>query len=311
MCKNYLRDGKIDEARRLAVELPANVRDEKITEFFKNLKPKPVICKKCGAEIDQFFDPYSLRYEPRRACLNCERVAILDDIKNNLSGIMEKQGAGKRFLSAKLSDFSRAYSKISEKSAFIFGPRGTGKTHLAAAITRDLILKIRPTEYEGTRGEGGYIKPGALDFPLMRSVSELLLEIRRTYNAQGGDDESKLIDHYSRHPVLILDDLGAEKPTEWARATLYLIINRRYEADAKTFITSNYDLGGIRDRIDSRISSRLAELCEILKLGGADRRSAKPPQKQLPLKKKPEFRHPDTGENLSDHLIIVQDDIKF
>lgn len=65
------------------------------------------------------------------------------------------------------------------------------------------------------------------------------------------------MDKYSNAHLLVLDDLGAEKPTEFVITTLYLIINRRYENMLTTVITSNYDYNDLADIIDERIIDRI------------------------------------------------------
>ena len=71
---------------------------------------------------------------------------------------------------------------------------------------------------------------------------------------------------------MIIDDIGAEKLTEFVRQTFYYIINEREQWLKKTIITSNYSLDELDEYIDGRISSRIAGMCEIVELGGKDRR---------------------------------------
>ena len=73
--------------------------------------------------------------------------------------------------------------------------------------------------------------------------------------------------------MLILDDLGAEKVTEYVRQSLYTLINKRYLDNLPTFFTSNLSLDEIAARLDDRISSRIFEMCGApIDLGNEDLR---------------------------------------
>jgi DNA replication protein DnaC len=175
-----------------------------------------------------------------------------------------KAGVGKRYLNAKISDFpdiikNKIKSAVEgKKSIFIYGPRGTGKTHLLAAIAnRFSEMKTGPS----------------FDFI---SVPDMLLEIRKDMDASA----KKILEYSGQRgiwydsplDILFLDDLGTEKLTDWALSTIYTVIDGRYRNCFLTFISSNYTLDEIADRVDDRISSRLAEMCEIIHLTGKDRR---------------------------------------
>ena len=75
--------------------------------------------------------------------------------------------------------------------------------------------------------------------------------------------------------ILFLDDLGAEKLTDFVRQITYFILNEREQNELTTVITSNFSLKQLDEQIDQRISSRIAGMCEILKFTGDDRRIKK------------------------------------
>lgn len=133
------------------------------------------------------------------------------------------------------------------KSMLLTGRTGCGKTHLAIAAARHLS---RPA--------------------IFVTVPELLLEIRASFN--GEDSESRLIRRYARAELLVLDDLGAEKTTEYSIQTLYTIISRRNREEAQTIVTTNLDLAQIADSLGDRIASRLAEM-KIVKINMQDYRT--------------------------------------
>ena len=180
---------------------------------------------------------------------------------------LRKRGVPRRFLHARISDFPQSWEKLKDggEGIFLTGSRGVGKTHLAAALMREAALAVKPVKYL----EGYRINLQKL--PLFVSVPELLLEIRDTYN-DGEVSEKEVIDSYSWVDMLVLDDLGVEKPTEWALQTLYIILDRRYREDLRTIITSNL---GIEEMPDDRIASRIAGMCKVRILQGRDRRARK------------------------------------
>ncbi len=72
--------------------------------------------------------------------------------------------------------------------------------------------------------------------------------------------------------LLILDDLGAEKPTEWVRERMYEIVNQRYEWMRPIIVTSNLSPAQLAKQVGQRVASRLMEMCEVVELDGRDRR---------------------------------------
>ena len=140
---------------------------------------------------------------------------------------------------------------------FIAGPPGTGKTHLAAAIANELIHKGRPV--------------------ICMTMIDLLERIKRTYNS-AGTDEGSVLKIYKTVPLLIIDDIGKEPPTEWAISTIYNIINGRYEAYLPTIITTNYDTDALIQRMTPRDTrddttakatlDRLMEMCRGVTMAG-------------------------------------------
>ena len=119
------------------------------------------------------------------------------------------------------------------------GPPGTGKTHLAVAITRGLI----------ERGHAAVIV----------NVPQLLLTARGTFATDRSSRFDDMLDALSGCAHLVLDDLGRERHTEWVQETLYLVLNARYEQCRATTITTNLDLESLRRRLGEPILDRLAE----------------------------------------------------
>lgn len=117
---------------------------------------------------------------------------------------------------------------------FLQGPVGVGKTHLAAAVANYAITHQRVSTY-------------------FDEVPDLLDHLRATFDPNqpaGYDERFHLIRDVG---LLVLDDLGTENATPWAKEKLYQIINHRYMEQLPTVITSNVDHRKVEDRILSRI----------------------------------------------------------
>ena len=143
---------------------------------------------------------------------------------------------------------------------FLEGQPGVGKTHLAVAVLKQVI------EHTGARG-------------LFYDTRELLRLIRSTYDPSIRTTEIEVLHPVLSTDLLVLDDLGAEKTSEWVDETMNLIVNTRYSERRLTLFTSNYpdipdetEPNSLLFRIGSRMRSRLHEMCEFVVLDAADYR---------------------------------------
>jgi len=240
--------------------------------------PGPESCPECREELSPILDLRRLQWESPD-CSNCQRAELRKEIAKKHRELMAKRGVARRFLGADMANFPDSYRKLYDSAAglFIHGPKGVGKTHLMAAIMKDEILRTPPREgYEAvnrySRKVVRFHEPNSSSYPAIVSVPELLLEIRGTYDRGSAVNESDILDRHSDVATLMLDDLGTERPTDWALQNLYLIIDRRYRDTKRTFITSNLSLDELADRLDDRIASRIAGMCKVVNLKGGDRR---------------------------------------
>ena len=157
----------------------------------------------------------------------------------------------------------------------LIGSIGVGKTHLSVGILKDLVA---------TR-----------NVPcLFYDYRELLKEIQNSYNASVATTEMQILRPIFETEVLVLDELGAVKPTEWVWDTVSHILNTRYNDKRTTIFTTNFPdqpptgageesergraFRAVReetlgDRIGERMRSRLHEMCRIVKIDGEDFRT--------------------------------------
>jgi DNA replication protein DnaC len=159
---------------------------------------------------------------------------------------------------------------VDRSGLLLVGPSGVGKTHLSVAALKQLTQK------------GVHC--------LFCDYRELLKKIQNSYNPSVQTTELDLLRPIFETEVVLLDDLGAVKPSEWVWDTVSLILNARYNEKLTTIITSNFLDGAsaaaervdgprraareetLGDRIGERMRSRLFEMCRLVQVNGKDYR---------------------------------------
>lgn len=155
-------------------------------------------------------------------------------------------------------DFTQNFPAV-DQGILLTGPVGVGKTHLAVSIIKGLTERGFPC--------------------LFYEFGALLKEIQDSYNPNTKSSELTVLAPVLNVDVLVLDELGASKPTDWVRDTMAHIINSRYNDKKFTIFTSNYPdersaegKETLEDRIGVRVRSRIFEMCRTVKIDGEDYR---------------------------------------
>jgi DNA replication protein DnaC len=211
---------------------------------------------------------------------HCDFESYVTDLADGNTYTLQQEESLKR---AKMTaqSFVRDYPGNDQTGILFMGNSGVGKTHLAIAALKELLR----------RGHSGYFC----------EYGALLREIQQSYASEAEATESRLLAPVLSVEVLVIDDLGCIKPSDWVRDTVGYILNTRYIDGSRdlshprcTIITTNYsDRTGERDavlpsrdraatrkdtladRISERMRSRLYEMCRTLEISAPDFRREK------------------------------------
>lgn len=133
------------------------------------------------------------------------------------------------------------------KGLLVMGGCGVGKTHLAVAALMEIIHKTKSGRF------------------LFTNFQELIQEIQASFDNDAVPSKSEILRPVIEADLLILDELGSQKPTTFVQDILYYVINSRYNEERPTIFTTNY-LEDLTDRISERLRSRLHEMTYEVKL---------------------------------------------
>lgn len=230
---------------------------------------KKFLCSSCPSERPPVNPSMAYEY---RLCGECGHVKYLADRADYEKSItelvynhMQKCGFPPKLLNCSFDLDQRFRDHVAErKSLFVHGNTGTGKTTLVFLIFREILGNIARAGIQAAQLP-------KLPSIVFSNVPSLMLRLQSQFRQEGADPNESII-NIAESKILVLDDLGAEKMSDWVRQTLYVIINEREMNMLPTYITSNKTLDQLNEEIDSRVASRIAGMCEIVKLSGGDRR---------------------------------------
>lgn len=233
-----------------------------------------VYCKTCGEQLDtKPIKLFGERYIFTKKCL-CERKKIeaferqqrliqIDSLKKDcFKSPKQWSHSFENFQGEKTNayitglNYAKEFKEMKEENVglLLFGPVGSGKSYLASCIAN-------------------YLMENEMISVKMRNFSEIINELQT-----GGFnlDRNKYIDSFTNAPLLILDDLGIERDTSYAKEQVYNVINSRYLKQKPTIITTNLPWKHILNSNESmeyqRIYSRIVEMCIPVQVRSEDYR---------------------------------------
>lgn len=229
-------------------------------EFLGKMRTLPCTCKCRQEEMRREKEEREAR----------ERMLHIGRLKS--TGIQEKHLLDWRFDVAEDNETIRwaknyvaNWKKVRAENLglLLWGDVGTGKSFVAACIANALLEQATPV--------------------LMTNFSKILNQMGTMYT----EERYQYIASFNHYPLLIIDDLGIERSTEYAKEQVYAVIDERYKANLPLIITTNLTITEIRNPesvADARIYSRVLEMCTPIHVGGGDRRQAVSKDKQNRVK---------------------------
>jgi len=225
-----------------------------------------VNCIRCGREFaTDSFEIYRFSFPGSRFCDVCREAERAEEQEKRADLLFTQAFIPSAYRGVSLASYDaaagsrHAHTIVSRWSAelqrggrptrglLLYGPTGSGKTHLAVSIIREAIYRR-----------------------FMRSVfinvPEWLNEIREAWNASDAASPP----NPDGYELAIIDDLGAENATRWAQERIYSLVNHRAQTRALTVITTNLDPAEIQPRLGKPTASRITQLCTSVPVDASD-----------------------------------------
>lgn len=226
-------------------------------------------CPYCGKPYGTYVIPGFMGFPPREATrtecgcegeLKAKAEAEREQLRQELVRAWRSTDVPQRYQGVQQEPRWQATIE-SGNGLYIVGPKGTGKTHLACSVLKAYVRE---------RQSGGKVSARFV------SVPDWLASMRGVF----GSDEERAYDSAYRCSLLVLDDIGKGKATEWSVERLFRLIDGRYNAMRPTVFTSQYNLGELGGRLAAgsdvqtaeAVVSRIHEMCLPVRTEGPDKR---------------------------------------
>lgn len=224
------------------------------------------ICPICSNEVPAIEIEVLGRKRWVQPICECEKQAKMEEVnrlvrakeENEVRELFSISNIGDKYLNASFENFEvrpgseKAYKiakhyaehfeEYGPESIMIWGEPGNGKTHLAAAVHNHLT-------------EQGKVV-------VFISMPELLNKIKATFNYNNKETEQQILKALNICDLLIIDDLGAEKTSDWVQETVFTIIDGRYRRQKPIMATSNIRPADLIDKIGKRAYDRILEMSQ-------------------------------------------------
>lgn len=213
----------------------------------------PVMCS-CRKEQHEAEQAAEQKRKREEIGMNLRRDCFADADEDTITAYFKNDDRRNENLSNAMKRYAEQWEDMKSKNIglLLYGPVGTGKSFYAACIANELIDREKPVPV------------------LMTSLARIINTVSGMY-----DGKQEYIDKIVRYPLLILDDIGTERSTEYALEQVYSVIDARYRTGRPLIVTTNTPIEKIKSPetlAQQRIYSRLLQMCQPVKVDGTDRR---------------------------------------